>query len=109
MKFINSLSASDRFDVYRDIDFADALHNVKIINDDLYEAVLAACYSAHKVYDHGMTHRPFLEVELKEEVEDVFDWLHEFITAVSKNNRAICKAIDAIAAGVWESQNIPLF
>jgi hypothetical protein len=56
-----------------------------------------------------MTHRPFLEVELKEEVEDVFDWLHEFITAVSKNNRAICKAIDAIAAGVWESQNIPLF
>ncbi len=109
MKFINSLSASARFDVYRDMDFADALHNAKIINDDLHEAVLAACYSAHKVYDHGMNHRPFLEVELKEEVEDVFGWLHEFITAVSKSNRAICKAIDALAADIWESQNIPLF
>lgn len=108
MKFINNLSASDRYDIYRDMNFADALHDAKIIGDNLHTATLEACYIAHKLYDHGVQYTPFFEAELKEDVEDVFAWLHEALTKKSKYPR-IARTIDAIAKDIHESYYVPLF
>lgn len=108
MKFINSLSASDRFDIYRDMNFAEALHDAKIISDDLHIATLDACYIAHKLYDHGVQCTPFFETEVKEHIENVFAWLHEALTKISKYPR-IARTIDAIAKDIHESYYVPLF
>lgn len=108
MKFINSLSIRDRFNIYSDTDFADILHNEKVIPDDLHKAAREACYCVHNVYAKGLSYRPFLEVEFKEYIEDVFGWLHEVITAVSEKDSGIAAAIDELARDIYDSI-IPLF